>query len=93
MQYRIVTINNVKTIQLKGVFTGIKTNKEFKIGEINTNLKSTHHYTQCSIDNKMINTRMYLNFKGELYFVTSNYSDSKLSNGDIRFVIDTQIIE
>ncbi|BAL42301.1 structure protein putative minor tail protein [Staphylococcus phage S24-1] len=93
IQYRIVTINNVKTIQLKGIFTGIKTNKEFKIGTINANLKSTHHYTQCSIDNKMINTRMYLNFKGELHFVTSNYSDSELSNGDKRFAIDTQIIE
>ncbi|AIT13814.1 tail protein [Staphylococcus phage BP39] len=93
LKYRIVTINDVKTIQLKGVFKGIKKNGDIKLGTINANLKTTHHYTQCAIDNKMINTRMYLNFKGELHFVTSNYSDSELSNGYKLFAIDTQIIE
>ncbi|HDF4590251.1 TPA: hypothetical protein PEI51_002762 [Staphylococcus aureus] len=92
-QYRIVTINGFKTIQLKGVLKGIKKNGDIKLGTINANLKSTHHYTQCAIDSKMINTRLYLNFNNELHFVTSNYSDSELSNGDKRFVIDTQIIE
>ncbi|WVH10357.1 tail fiber protein [Staphylococcus phage vB_SauR_SW25] len=92
-QYRIVTINGVKTIQLRGVLKGIKKNGDIKLGSINANLKKTHHYTQCAIDTKMINTRMYLNFNNELHFVTSNYSDSELSNGDKRFVIDTQIID
>lgn len=92
-QYRIVTINGFKTIQLKGVLKGIKKNGDIKLGTINAKLKSTHHYTQCAIDNKMINTRLYLNFNNELHFVTSNYSDSELSNGDKRFAIDTQIIE
>ncbi|ANH49993.1 tail fibers protein [Staphylococcus phage SLPW] len=93
-QYRIVTINGFKTIQLKGVLKGIKTNSDIKLGTINdANLKSTHHYTQCAIDNKMINTRMYLNFSGELHFVTSGYNNSDLTNGDKRFAIDTQIIE
>ncbi|AAX90663.1 tail protein [Staphylococcus phage 66] len=92
-QYRIVTINGVKTIQLKGVLKGVKKNGDIKLGTINANLKSTHHYTQCAIDNKMINTRMYLNFNNELHFVTSGYTDNDLTNGDKRFVIDTQIIE
>ncbi|ASZ78265.1 tail fibers protein [Staphylococcus phage SA4] len=92
-QYRILTINGVKTIQLKGVLKGIKKNGDIKLGTINANLKSTHHYTQCAIDSKMINTRLYLNFNNELHFVTSNYSDSELSNGDKSFAIDTQIIE
>ncbi|WPF65100.1 tail fibers protein [Staphylococcus phage vB_SauR_SW21] len=92
-QYRIVTINGVKTIQLKGVLKGIKKNGDIKLGSINANLKTTHHYTQCAIDTKMINTRMYLNFNNELHFVTSNYSDSELSNGNKRFVIDTQFID
>ncbi|BDI21175.1 tail fiber protein [Staphylococcus phage vB_SauP_JS26] len=92
-QYRILTINGVKTIQLKGVLKGIKKNGDIKLGTINANLKSTHHYTQCAIDSKMINTRLYLNFNNELHFVTSNYSDSELSNGNKRFAIDTQIIE
>lgn len=92
-QYRIVTINGFKTIQLKGVLKGIKKNGDIKLGTIKANLKSTHHYTQCAIDSKMINTRLYLNFNNELHFVTSNYSDSELSNGDKRFAIDTQIIE
>lgn len=92
-KYRIVTINGFKTIQLKGVLKGIKKNGDIKLGTVNANLKSTHHYTQCAIDSKMINTRLYLNFNNELHFVTSNYSDSELSNGDKRFVIDTQIIE
>ncbi|AWD93111.1 tail fiber [Staphylococcus phage CSA13] len=92
-QYRILTINGVKTIQLKGVLKGIKKNGDIKLGTINANLKSTHHYTQCAIDSKMINTRLYVNFNNELHFVTSNYSDSELSNGDKSFAIDTQIIE
>ncbi|AAO83888.1 tail protein [Staphylococcus phage P68] len=92
-QYRIVTINGVKTIQLKGVLKGIKKNGDIKLGTINANLKSTHHYTQCAIDNKIINTRMYLNFNNELHFVTSGYTDNDLTNGDKRFAIDTQIIE
>ncbi|WZX02797.1 tail fiber [Staphylococcus phage STPX-6] len=92
-QYRIITINNIRTIQLRGVIKGIKKNGDIKLGSINANLKSTHHYTQCAIDTKMINTRMYLNFNNELHFVTSSYQDSELTNGDKRFVIDTQIIE
>ncbi|QWY14506.1 minor tail protein [Staphylococcus phage JPL-50] len=92
-QYRIITINNIRTIQLRGVIKGIKKNGDIKLGSINANLKSTHHYTQCAIDTKMINTRMYLNFNNELHFVTSSYQDSDLTNGDKRFVIDTQIIE
>ncbi|HHW7992648.1 TPA: hypothetical protein ACU27O_002791, partial [Staphylococcus aureus] len=72
---------------------GIKKNGDIKLGSINANLKTTHHYTQCAIDTKMINTRMYLNFNNELHFVTSSYQDSDLTNGDKRFVIDTQIIE
>ncbi|HHW6703708.1 TPA: hypothetical protein ACU2UC_002734 [Staphylococcus aureus] len=91
-QYRIITINNIKTIQIIGVLKGIKKNEDIKLGSINANLKATHHYTQCAIDTKMINTRMYLNFKNELHFVTSSYQDSELTNGDKRFVIDTQII-
>ncbi|MBH4919364.1 hypothetical protein I6E00_13170 [Staphylococcus aureus] len=92
-QYRIITINNIRTIQIKGVLKGIKKNGDIKLGSINANLKTTHHYTQCAIDTKMINTRMYLNFNNELHFVTSSYQDSELTNGDKRFVIDTQIIE
>ncbi|AUS03379.1 tail fibers protein [Staphylococcus phage vB_SauP_phiAGO1.9] len=92
-QYRIITINNIRIIQIKGVLKGIKKNGDIKLGSINANLKTTHHYTQCAIDTKMINTRMYLNFKNELHFVTSSYQDSDLTNGDKRFVIDTQIIE
>ncbi|HHW7861954.1 TPA: hypothetical protein ACU26D_002703 [Staphylococcus aureus] len=92
-QYRIITINNIRTIQIKGVLKGIKKNGDIKLGSINANLKTTHHYTQCAIDTKMINTRMYLNFNNELHFVTSSYQDSDLTNGDKRFVIDTQIIE
>ncbi|WQY91109.1 tail protein [Staphylococcus phage vB_SauP_L1] len=92
-QYRIITINNTRTIILRGVIKGIKKNGDIKLGSINANLKSTHHYTQCAIDTKMINTRMYLNFNNELHFVTSSYQDSDLTNGDKRFVIDTQIIE
>lgn len=92
-QYRIITINNIRTIQIRGVLKGIKKNGDIKLGSINANLKTTHHYTQCAIDTKMINTRMYLNFNNELHFVTSSYQDSELTNGDKRFVIDTQIIE
>ncbi|WHB31158.1 hypothetical protein 2868B2F2S11_00015 [Staphylococcus phage vB_Sa_2868B2] len=92
-QYRIITINNIRRIILRGVIKGIKKNGDIKLGSINANLKSTHHYTQCAIDTKMINTRMYLNFNNELHFVTSSYQDSDLTNGDKRFVIDTQIIE
>ncbi|WLY86760.1 putative tail protein [Staphylococcus phage 351Saur083PP] len=92
-QYRIITINNIRIIQIKGVLNGIKKNGDIKLGSVNVNLKTTHHYTQCAIDTKMINTRMYLNFKNELHFVTSSYQDSDLTNGDKRFVIDTQIIE
>lgn len=92
-QYRIVDINNSRTIQIRGVLKGIKKNSDIKLGTINSNLKSTHHYTQCAIDSKMINTRLYLNFNNELHFVTSNYSDSELVDGSKRFVIDTQIIE
>ncbi len=92
-QYRIITTNNIRTIQIKGVLKGIKKNGDIKLGSINANLKTTHHYTQCAIDTKMINTRMYLNFNNELHFVTSSYQDSDLTNGDKRFVIDTQIIE
>ncbi|WDS60847.1 tail fiber protein [Staphylococcus phage Huma] len=92
-QYRIITINNIRIIQIRGVLKGIKKNGDIKLGSINANLKTTHHYTQCAIDTKMINTRMYLNFNNELHFVTSSYQDSELTKGDKRFVIDTQIIE
>ncbi|QDH84809.1 tail fiber protein [Staphylococcus phage SA46-CTH4] len=92
-QYRIITINNIKTIQIRGVLKGINKNTDIKLGTMNTNLKATHHYTQCAIDSKMINTRLYVNFNNELHFVTSGYQDSELSAGDKRFVIDTQIIE
>uniref|UniRef100_A0AB39U1V8 Tail fiber n=1 Tax=Staphylococcus phage vB_SauP_PSK TaxID=3240362 RepID=A0AB39U1V8_9CAUD len=92
-QYRIITINNIRTIQIRGVLKGIKKNGDVKLGTMNTNLKATHHYTQCAIDSKMINTRLYVNFNNELRFVTSGYQDSELSAGDKRFVIDTQIIE